>query len=314
MLQFLESNHPLDKPVALTESKAIIEKTFQKELDTLREQYEAGDFDTKSSEYTRYKTLRGYSSWLDRRAERQLEFTHKYEVVVEAYQKAREAQLAGLKTADKLLEKAKEINVAYNVACDALPEYLLAQVTLMQDQLQSIRQPEKLGPLLSWDRRPYEPLPVKPTDFFPNQPCALLDIQPKVMHPPLRAIGPGTNNSGDIFDMLLSVVLQSVRDPIPELLDQVWPGTAEGIIPHCTRLHDPEEGGTPLFGHGSVGSRAASQSQLTQLLDEFMKWPFRPSYAELVGRLADEKLVDEAGPVGEDGIGGAMGNNTLDAF
>jgi transcription factor 1 len=44
--------------------------------------------------------------------------------------------------------------------------------------------------VLSWDRRPWEPLNVQPTEFFPNQACALIDIQPKAPHRLLRHIGP----------------------------------------------------------------------------------------------------------------------------
>ncbi|ROV90363.1 hypothetical protein VMCG_09740 [Cytospora schulzeri] len=314
MRLFLESGRPLDKPVPLTEEEAIYEKSFHKELEVLREQYKQGVFTTKDPIYPRFRMLRAYSNWLEKRASRLLQFTRKYEEVWEAYGKALEAKAKGWKTAEKLMERAKQLNEAYNVACDALPEYMLAQVKLMQDQLHSLQQPEHLGPLMMWDRRPYEPLPVKATDFFPNLACTLLDFQPKAMHPGLRAIGPGTNNAGDIFDMILGVVLQSVREPIPELLDQVWPGTSEGIVPLCPKLTDPEQGGSPLFGEATVGSRAANEGQLLQVLEEFMKWPFRPSYPELVGRLADEKLIDETSIMSEDGTGSLMGNNTMDAF
>lgn len=315
MKDFLESGLPLNTPVPLTEEKAVYEKSFHKELNELREQYEAGEFDTKSPIYSRFKMLRAYSGWLEKRATKLLEFTRKYEAVVDAYNKAFEASEKGRKTADKHLEKAKALNEAYNRECEALPEYMVAQVDLMQDQLHSIRQPAHLGPLMSWDRRPYEPLPVKATDFFPNVSCTLLDIQPRAMDPNLRAIGPGTNNAGDIFDMILSVLLQSVREPIPELLDQVWPGTSEGIVPLCTKLTDPAEGGSPLFGLGAVGSRAANVPQLLEVLEKFMEWHFRPTYAELVGRLADEKLIDESSILGLDGEGGSLlGNNTMDAF
>lgn len=318
MRQFLESGLPLEQPVPLTDEKAVYEKSFHKELSMLREQYEAGIFDTKSPVYPRFKMLRAYSNWLEKRAERLLEFTRKHDAVVEAYSEAFRAKAssgADTEPTDELLAKAKKLNEDYNRECDSLAEYMIAQVNMMQDQLHALRQPAHLGPLLLWDRRPYEPLPVKATDFFPNMACTLLDIQPKAMNPHLRAIGPGTNNAGDIFDMILSVLLQSVRDPIPKLLDQVWPGTAEGVMPLCDKLTDPAEGGSPLTGAGAMGARATNEPQLMQLLDEFMKWHFRPSYADLVGRLADEKLIDESTILSDgDGTGALMGNNTMDAF
>ncbi|ROV91090.1 hypothetical protein VPNG_09931 [Cytospora leucostoma] len=319
MRHFLESGLPLEKPVPLTDEKAVYEKSFHKELDALREQYEAGAFDTKSAIYPRFKMLRAYSNWLGKRAEKLLEFTRKHDAVVEAYSQAFRAKKADngadTEATEALFAKAKKLNEDYNRDCDSLAEYMVAQVNMMQDQLHAIRQPAHLGPLLLWDRRPYEPLPVKATDFFPNMACTLLDIQPKAMNPNLRAIGPGTNNAGDIFDMILSVLLQSVRDPIPKLLDQVWPGTAEGVMPLCDRLTDPAEGGSPLTGAGAMGARATNEPQLMQLLDEFMKWHFRPSYADLVGRLADEKLIDESTILADgEGTGALMGNNTMDAF
>ncbi|KAK7739759.1 hypothetical protein SLS53_005729 [Cytospora paraplurivora] len=319
MRQFLDSELPLEKPIPLTDEKAVYEKSFHKELDMLREQYESGAFNTKSPIYPRFKMLRAYSNWLEKRAEKLLEFTRKHDAVVEAYSEAFRAKKAdngaNTEATDALFAKAKGLNEDYNHDCESLAEYMIAQVNMMQDQLHALRQPAHLGPLLLWDRRPYEPLPVKATDFFPNMACALLDIQPKAMNPNLRAVGPGTNNAGDIFDMILSVLLQSVRDPIPKLLDQVWPGTAEGVMPLCNKLTDPAEGGSPLTGAGAMGARATNEPQLMQLLDEFMKWHFRPSYADLVGRLADEKLIDESTILSDgEGTGALMGNNTMDAF
>jgi transcription factor 1 len=315
MRLFLETGHPLDEPVPLTEEEAVYEKSFHKELEGLQAQYDAGAFNTKSPIYSRFRMLRAYSKWLERRGTKLLGFTRNFEAMAEAYEQALKAQAKGLETADSLLEKAKKLNEEYNAACSVLPEYMVAQVKLMQDQLHSLRQPERLGPFMLWDRRPYEPLPVKASDFFPNVACTLLDIQPKAMHPALRAIGPGTNNAGDIFDMILGVMLLSFRDPIPKLLDQVWPGTAEGIMPLCGKLTDPEEGGLPIFGEAMVGARAANEGQLLQVLEEFLEWPFRPSYAELVGRLADEKLIDESSLVSDvNGMNSMMGNHTMDSF
>lgn len=316
MKQFKEMNVPLDTPLPLTQEAFSSEKHFMAELLDLRRQDKAGLIVKGSKTANRLKMLKYYDVWIDKLAVKLLDFTQRHDVMVELRRKADQAKAEGDgERAQELLDETKRLNKEYDDAVGKLPDYLRAQVNLLRDQLHVLRQPPELGPVLTWDRRPWEPLKANPTEFYPNIPCTLLDIQPKAPHPLLRQIGPGTNNAGDIFDLMMGMIMQNTLMPLVHTMDHVWPGARDGLEPECKTLLDPATGGSPLTGNAAFACRAANQTQLLELLEKFIRWPFTPSYAELVGRLEDDSLVDAGLEVDDEGPGGlGLGNTTMDAF
>ena len=140
-------------------------------------------------------------------------------------------------------------------------------------------------PGLLWDRRPYEPLTVSEEEFYPNKPACLLDIQPKAMDPLLRQHGPQSSRSGDFASILLKGLFRNPAHPIyPGHLDALWPGYAEMASRSCPSLWDPKHGGSGSTGHGRIAVRAMNEKQFIDLLDAWMKWPFRPEYLHFLGR------------------------------
>ncbi|KAK7699509.1 hypothetical protein SLS64_011647 [Diaporthe eres] len=316
--QFKEMDVPLDTPLPLTEEVFSATKAFRSEIEDMRKQEEAGMIEKGSKTDTRFKMLKHYDKWLDRLAVKLLDFTKRRDVMDKLLKQAHQAKADGDEDrAQKLVDETKRLNEEYNNSVRQLPDYVKSQLNLLRDQLHVMRQPAELGPVMSWDRRPFEPLRVRPTEFFPNTPLALIDIQPKAPHPLLRHIGPGTSNAGDIFDLILAIIMQNTLVPLVHNMDHVWPGARDGLEPEVETVRDPATGGTPFTGEAVFGCRAANETQLLELLEKFIKWPFKPSYAELVGRLEDDSLVDDSSSPGleEDGPGGlGMGNTTLDAF
>lgn len=316
--EFKEMDVPLDTPLPLADEVFSVNKAFMSELEELRRQEQEGTLETGSKIAKRFKMLNNYSTWLDKLAVKLLGFTRRRDAMDELLKQADQAKADGdEERAQKLMDETKRLNEEYNDAVGKLPDYIRTQLNLLRDQLHVLRQPAGLGPVMSWDRRPFEPLRVRSTEFFPNTPLALIDIQPKAPHPLLRHIGPGTSNAGDIFDLMLTMIMRNTLVPLVHGMDHVWPGARDGLEPECETVRDPASGGSPLTGDAAFGSRAANETQLLELLEKFMKWPFRPSYAELVGRLEDDSLVDESSLPGydEEGPGGlGMGNTTLDAF
>ncbi|KPM41064.1 hypothetical protein AK830_g5473 [Neonectria ditissima] len=146
-------------------------------------------------------------------------------------------------------------------------------------------------PQLLWDQRPYEPLAVRADDFFPNVPCALLDFQPKAMHPLLRETGPLTSRAGDMSDMMLRFWFAHSLLPARKAMDGVWPGFGD-LFDAVPSLRDPALGGIALPGEGEICARAINGAQWGDILQAFSEWPFRPTYAQLVGRLVDDSDKD----------------------
>ncbi|KAL1851346.1 hypothetical protein Daus18300_012592 [Diaporthe australafricana] len=316
--QFKQMRISVDTPIPLTAEPFTFDKSFQPELDELQRQHDIEPTEKHTKAGDRYRVLLNYRRWIDRISVKLLDFTQKIDALTELHRQAAEAKAEGnAERAQELVKEATRLNEEYDRAVHGMPAYLTSQLSLLRDQLHVLRQPEGMGPVLSWDRRPWEPLRVQPGEFFPNVPCALLDIQPKAPHRLLRHIGPGTSNAGDIFDMMLGMIMQNTVVPLVHTMDHIWPGARDGLEDKCESLVDPSRGGSPLTGEAAFASRAANQTQLLELLEEFMKWPFMPSYAELIGRLEDDKLIDDGSLRGleDDSPGGVgMGNTTMDAF
>ncbi|KAF3763421.1 S-adenosyl-L-methionine-dependent methyltransferase [Cryphonectria parasitica EP155] len=304
---------PLNEPISLMEIKNIRDKTTSVEHRKLLDLQEKGRLEEDSAQSTRLQRLKHYHSRQDREEVRIFDWVRQFDEIMDAYGEA--ARATTPKAREKKLARAKEKEADFDERLQKLSSQMHGQVCHTRDQLHLIRQPAELGSILSWDRRPWEPLTVDATDFFPNVPCALLDIQPKAPSPLLRAAGPGSSNSGDIFDLLLSTLLWTRSATLRKQLDQVWPGTYDGIIDNVPSVADPAKGGIPLKGSMAITVRVLNQLQMVEILEAFMKWPFRPSYADLVGRLADERAAgEEALSIAEDETVDLMGLASADNF
>lgn len=175
-----------------------------------------------------------------------------------------------------------------------LDKYLRIEFLLTRDNLHVFRQDPHV---LTWDRRPVEPLAVRDTEFFPNVPCALLDIQPKATHPLLREMGPGTNRAGDMFAVILSSMMRSSIDPLGKVLESIYPGAKDGVLPNCPSL---TAGAGMPSGYAEWNARSLNERQLVEILEAWMEWPFRPRFSELVARESEDSDLageDESGAV-----------------
>ncbi|KAG5926842.1 hypothetical protein E4U42_002920 [Claviceps africana] len=157
---------------------------------------------------------------------------------------------------------------------------------------------------LLWDRRAYEPLSVRPDDFYPNAPSTLLDIQPKAMHPLFRQHGPDTSRSGDMSEVMLRFWFHHTLLSVPKAMEGLWSGFGD-LIGSCPSVRDVSRGGVPMTGPGALTVRAMNEAQWVDILQAWMDWPFRPRYTQMLGRLvedAESDLVED-----EDTKSGATG-------
>lgn len=309
MQLFREERRKLSTPISPLEYIVTNSKKAQKEYDEMLAVHEKDPFPNESDDYKRFKMLKNYLIWRDKNEYTSFLKFIGYHEVVEAYIKAHKTEEGPKK--QELLQRAQEMEAEFDKDWDKTPKYLRTIVALGRDQARMLfLQPPELGPVLSWDRRPFEPLTSTPHDFYPNIPCTLIDIQPKAVPAALRTMGPGTNNSGGIFDLILGVLLQRPINPVASQLDILWPGANDEVAPQLKSLTDPALGGTPLTGHGGIVCRAMNQYQMLELLDKYLKWPFRPPYSELVGRLSEERFGEEASE-DDESIGGHASPDSL---
>jgi transcription factor 1 len=275
-----------DGAVLAGKQKASFCRPFREELRGLEEGFAAGKFDRLSDSYKRLEDLRYRVGWEDRRGDTIHNLLMERDAIADLYP----SDAAGR---GEMKGQEKE----WNDKIDRLNKNLQQEFKLTRDNLHIIRQDQ---PVMSWDRRELEPLVVQPTEFFPNMPCCLLDIQPRAMHPLLRDMGPQSSRSGDIFELILGGLLQASMIPISKALETVYTGAAEGILPYCPSLWDRSQGGMPLRGFGELTPRVLNERQLIEILDGWMKWPFAPTYPELVGRASEDA---GEGAVEDDGSG-----------
>jgi hypothetical protein len=275
LLDFLESTNADGSTSA--SSMHRVRRASAAVLEKLEAAFARGEFEKGSKEFIQLRNLRYHKTYAGKR-----------DVVIGDLIREREALLQAYVDAGSDEEKIAEVlkrGQAWSDKIAASERASRGEMTLHRDNWHLLHQDP---PVLNWDRRYVEPLRVRPEEFYPPVPCALLDIQPKAAAPVLRDIGPDSNRGGDTFDLMLRGLSQRGIDPISKSLDTISAGASDGIIPQCPSLTDPRLGGSPLPGFGELTARALNQQQFVDIANQWMKWPFRPKYSELVCRTVEE--------------------------
>lgn len=242
----------------------------------LAEAFESGQIERDSPEIRRYHNLKNYHAWKLKRSGAFFGIDAERRAIVNL-------QRAGSPDA-----AARE--AAWNESMIDLDRKLRQQYLLYRDNMHIFSQDPQV---LMWDRRPYEPLRVQPDEFFPNVPLALVDIQPRATHPLLRDMGRHSRHAADYFELILRSLLQNGTQAPSRALESVAPGCSDAVVPHCPSLRDPAVGGSSLGGFGEVSCRTMNERQLMEILQAWMDWPLKPTYAQLVGRLTDTEDPEE---------------------
>ncbi|KAL2885081.1 mitochondrial transcription factor 1 [Ceratocystis lukuohia] len=193
----------------------------------------------------------------------------------------REKYRSGEYTMEQYMEGHKLLNDEINLS----HINYIATTRLHVDEHHCFNQDE---PVLLWDRREYEPLITKPHDVFPDVPMTLLDIQPKSMHPLLRD---NVNQACLVFDVLTMAMINSSGE-MGKLLDKMWPGAADGCLPNMPEAVNLKRYGIPIEVKGTaittMTGRRMNQEQYYEMLEAWQKWPFRPTYAQLICHHTEE--------------------------
>lgn len=197
---------------------------------------------------------------------------------------------------DELLRK-------YSHDLESLKHMVLSDYILLRDNYHLWRHQKNGIPALHWDRRPYEPLVVDPSEFYPNVPLALLDVQPRAIDPVINQTGPGTTRSRDYASVILKMIMSGRKTKIPlfpRMLDSVQPGLGNLAKNQVPSFWDAAQGGNRLTGMAGLNGRTMASNHFEDLVRAWMQWPFRPEYTTFLGKseLSDGMFGDDEGHAG----------------
>ena len=269
----------------------------QDELDQLERDFAAGIFAAGSAQHNRMVRMQVQVGSANRRNilnHRELE---SYSVLIKDWKHAARSFPDGSPEQEKALSEVMARYRAWEKDFLKLGSTANGDWCVQRDNLHLWQQKSML-----WDRRSVEPLVVKAEEFFPHYPLSLIDIQPKAAHRVFRSMGRNSDRSGDMADVLMRNIMIYTNSPMSKVLDRLAPGAAEYVYPACKSFMDPERGGVPFPGSAEITVRGMSAWQYEDMMEQWMKWPFKPSLEDLIGQLSDEyKEAEEDGGSGKYG-------------
>lgn len=278
MREYLELEEP---PVAGGKAPRVHDRYFA-ELEALERDAAAGLLKPGSAEAKRLTNLRYWIRSTHLRFERAHDVLREYNNVMKAYREAG--------SDPERLAVAASLAQAWNDRMKSLDKAVQRECFLHIDNVSILHQDP---PILNWDRRYAEPLVVDKDEFFPNVPCALLDVQPKAAARVLREIGPRSTHAGDAADLIFRSLFSNSTTPISNALESINPGARNGVLEHCPSITDPMAGGSPIGGLGELPTRRLNQRHLVEIMEGWMKWPFRPEFSELVTRTSEDYMDED---------------------
>lgn len=137
-------------------------------------------------------------------------------------------------------------------------------------------------PLLTYDRRNYEPLLIRGEEFYPSRPMCLLDFHPAANWPLLQGVPEAASNR-DVLEYILGSFYNLPTQSVSKALKSLWPGASEWIVERCPSLTDPRKGGARDLD--SLTVRTVSRDMYKEILEAWSTWPFRPSRYEIISKM-----------------------------
>ncbi|KAM7196343.1 S-adenosyl-L-methionine-dependent methyltransferase [Rhypophila sp. PSN 637] len=177
-----------------------------------------------------------------------------------------------------------------------------------RDNLHTFRQSP---PILHWDRRPFEPLQVKAEEFFPNVPCALVDMQPKAPHPLI--FRNGTDRKAGMPDVW-EIILQHLWSgpSVTEALKKIHFGAKDDILPKCPSLRDLDQHGSPInTPFFDIAGRSLNEKQLYEILEAWVESPFTPDLYGMLRAGYGSGLGSDSDTIGGDVMGNTTGRMSV---
>ncbi len=161
----------------------------------------------------------------------------------------------------------------------------------LKHRFDNIRAVKANPPVLMWDRRRFEPLRVRPEEFYPQKEMSLLDIQPGRAWDIFKE---GFPHNYDVLEFLLGKFNDQPSAPLNKGLAAMYHGAYEMFLRECPSLSDPRKGGTEL--HDLMGMRAMPIEMFREMLEAWARWPLKPGMYLMmrnIGAESREALVGD---------------------
>jgi transcription factor 1 len=130
-----------------------------------------------------------------------------------------------------------------------------------------------------FEKRDSEPLKVYSKEFYPASNAALLDLQPKALWPCLAKDFP---KNYDVFEYIIGNMYASPTQSVKDAFIGLWPGAYEQLRDNCPSLTDGKTGS--CFGLEHMTVRSLTMEMLQEIIEAWLKWPFRPTRFDLMKR------------------------------
>lgn len=178
-------------------------------------------------------------------------------------------------TLDGLRERILALGKRYNELAECGGSKIVTVVNeFLEDQLAFFSS----SPLISWDRRSYEPFQIAPEDLFPTNDVALLDFMPKAVDlsvPDLADAREGAKLCAQLLKSLFSMKSQS----LPVVLERIAVNASKDLIPQVPAITDARKGGR--LNPEDLKVRMLTTEMIEGLVKAWFEWPFRPQSWEL---------------------------------
>lgn len=156
-------------------------------------------------------------------------------------------------------------------------------------------------PILSYDRRRYEPIQAEMREFWPKADLMLLDVTPAVRDLAVPEVAE-QREGVKVCQELIKHLFSRQASSLPEALDRIAPNGAQDLIPLVPALTDPRRGGR--LDAKKLRVRMLTDEMMDGLTKAFLEWPFRPSTVQLelegTGSEAGSEDVEDAAEVVND--------------
>ncbi|KAK3698025.1 hypothetical protein LTR37_017141 [Vermiconidia calcicola] len=158
---------------------------------------------------------------------------------LEASFKSVEASGVEQKTLDKIRSSILAADDAFN---KLLRKGGIRTAVIVRELLEDQHALYTSAPLLSRDRRAYEPLQAAPSDFFPHEDVALIDMMPKCTDLSVPELA-DSRESSKISTQLLKGLFVTGNQPLPLALDRMGVNASKDLIPMVPAITDARKGG-----------------------------------------------------------------------